>query len=96
VESVIVNALRKRLDKLERETGRAGKLYVVEGPDGCDLGKAKAELGLQLQAADTLVYLRDLCSDGYGASSPILLSAEAAGWALVGTYWRVSSLGRVM
>jgi hypothetical protein len=58
-----VSGLQKRLDRLERETGKAGKLYMVEGPDGYDLGKARAELVIQLQASDTLVYLRDLCSD---------------------------------
>jgi hypothetical protein len=58
-----MNALAKRFEKFEGESVGGGKVIVVEGPDGYDLDKAKAELGLQLQAADTLVYIRDLCRD---------------------------------
>jgi hypothetical protein len=58
------SALHGKQDQLwQLSAAHAGKLHVVEGPDGYDLGKARAELGIQLQASDTLVYLRDLWND---------------------------------
>jgi len=70
------SGLARRIEQLERDTGRDVRIFVLHGPDGYDIERAKAWLGIRTGADDVVVYIRDLVGD---LSNPVLVSSGPIG-----------------
>ena len=62
--------LARRIVQLEQERIGTGRIFVIKGPDGYDIGQAKSELGIQASNDDLVVYLREFSSDNSAAIRP--------------------------
>jgi len=70
------SGLARRIEQLERDTGRDAHMFVLHGPDGYDIERAKALLGIQAGDGDLVVYIRDLVGK---LSDPVLVSSGPIG-----------------
>lgn len=70
-----MHALTKRVARLEQAGGDMGRRIIVSGPHGMDTGEALRQLGIEVTAADTVVYLSRFTGNG----APRLVSISPVG-----------------